>query len=371
MAAARMENRAPLRNLQEAQKNIKQRETILQVEKRVKKSTPSNIDEVLLLNTVMNATRNRMRSNNSDMTKKLLKPPTYKIYNSRRFGSSASSSSGSLFRRRNSGRKSDAKHVASVHAFKQLKKSFTMIHGPRKKTSNLLQPKLLESVVRTPGNQHVRLPRPAPTKPMQVMSNIQNDLMAIDNLIKNRLHNDSAAKVGKPLSHSHVWDYPPTPQLSQCRNEQLVARTILQQQCKHLQLLMRKQSSKEMVPKPLPAPTKETPRRQRYSNPVVIKRDAVRPSTISINERRVYANRKPLSELQRPQVPKFSYYSEKPQIVPTSLVIENDLARPGLVRLPRPYEINGRIASSGTETLAHSAMLNTRGFKRSTCANIS
>ncbi|XP_073829608.1 uncharacterized protein [Musca autumnalis] len=318
IASARMENKAPLRTLKETEKLLQQKSERLAASPR--KHVASNVDEALLLRRVMASSRKRLLSNNqaAEGGKKLLKPPTYKIYNQRRFGSSASSSSSRSFFRRQEPVKR-IKSGLSSHALRQLKKSFTMIHGGggggpvTKKSSTNMKPKIVASLVQPSKKRSTHMFKGMSTKPkpLEVQNNIHTNLMAIDDLLKNRISPEPKKPPTKPLTHTTIWDYPPMPQLSHCRNEQNVANRVLQQQCQRLQMALQQKlwkgatsSNDQPEPQPTqPTPYRETLMRQRYTYPVVIKRETIRSNSISPNQRQVYVKRKPLSELQRPQIP--------------------------------------------------------------------
>ncbi|XP_058988068.1 uncharacterized protein LOC131807060 [Musca domestica] len=316
-ASARMENKAPIRMFKEETERELQQQKAKRLSSSSKKYMASNVDESHLLHSIMKVSRKRLLTNQTpEGSKKLLKPPTYKIYQQRRFGSSASSSSSrSVFRRQEpTAPVGHNKSRLSSHALRQLKKSFTMIHGgggaAAKKSNTAINPKVFASLVQPSKKKSCHMFKGLSTKPkpLQMESNVENNLMAIEEILGKRMNLSKKNPIGKPLKPSMVWDYPPTPQLSHCRNEQNFANRVLQQQCKHLQLALQEKLSSNEQPEqhpPLPCqlPYRESLKRQRYTNPVVIKRETVRTNSISPNQRQVYVKRKPLSELQRPQIP--------------------------------------------------------------------
>ncbi|XP_013111646.2 uncharacterized protein LOC106090110 isoform X1 [Stomoxys calcitrans] len=351
IASARKEHTAPVRLLKEQQEKERLKEKS-ETQPRFKRNTPSNNDEALLLKSIMHASRRRLLGYSQETKKKLLKPATYKIYDKRRFGSSASSSSASFLRHSVSGtEKQHLRQLGLPHALRQLKKSYAMIHGKARDSLNPVvvpQPKREQHMTQRSFAANFSI------KPLYALSSLQGDLMMIDELLR-KPKIQARESLG---NYSLGVDYPPHPQQPQYRNEQIVAQTILKQQNKNLPKPLGKPLSPQVMsplpPQP-PSQFKGYGKRLRLTNPTNSPREhwkwtakTTRP-TISPNERLIKAKRKPLADIQRPQVPDFwrrhqffpligHYYGEVESSAPAAPV-----------KLQKPYKINGRIANLAYE----------------------
>ncbi|XP_075158220.1 uncharacterized protein LOC142231499 [Haematobia irritans] len=315
MASNRKENQGPLRLLKQDQEILRKHQQANAGQISPKKNSPSNGDEVLLLKTIMNTSRRRLLAPNYGGDKrKLLKSPTYKIYDKRRFGSSASSSSGSILKRQDSKEKQKAYQIFSSHGLRQLKKSYTMIHGGIKKSpqGSLCSPAVCR-VVQAKRSRHKLkgcVANSTPTiKGLHGNCGISKGFRQADAVLKKPRNYSKEVEKLNPIIHSQILEFPNLSHLTHCRNEQIVAQRILGEQSKKLQMNVTHRSFFKEVNRPLPAqPTtslKGSLKRPKYIGPIFTPKEPVKKTTISPNEKLVYIKRKPLKDLNRPEVPEF------------------------------------------------------------------
>ncbi|XP_053947614.1 uncharacterized protein LOC128856341 [Anastrepha ludens] len=161
-----------------------------------------------------NAAENGRRSAIANLAaqRKLLKSsPNYKIYSSRRFGSSASSSNASIFRRSDERRRSKTQ-TAQLNYL--LRTYATQLNARNTLSKQSVLPKFMVPA----RNQHMqsRTLDVTPTHVVHLTSAIQRDLMPIDSEIKDRIAlgrprlSKSSAQKAKSQDPMNGWHHPPS-----------------------------------------------------------------------------------------------------------------------------------------------------------------
>lgn len=255
MAAPRAENKAPIRAFRSQETKDKERlvarqSNIGQPTKAAKAPTAEQ-----LLTAVMKSSK-KGSAHNFVASKKLLKSPNYKIYGSRRFGSSASSSSASIFHRYDKQRKNRSHQTVQIN---YLLRSFGSLGTS---TKNLgLNPAVAKYLV-PERNQHIQHPLGSLPQAMEISSNIQRDLMVIDNTLKDRISlaktriakltasldraKDTAAKPKDAKEALRGWNHPNAADLFISRfHEGGVATAHLQEQNRKLAQVNRSNENRD------------------------------------------------------------------------------------------------------------------------------
>ncbi|XP_054086883.1 uncharacterized protein LOC105210553 [Zeugodacus cucurbitae] len=187
-----------------------------------------------------NAAANNRRGAVANLSahRKLLKSsPNYKIYGTRRFGSSASSSNASIFRR-NEERRRTSTQTAQLN---YLLRTYATQAKERKAFANAtIMPKFMVSA----RNQHMSTrvhSESLPPHVIQTATAIQRDLMPIDSMIKDRIAlgrprtNKMAVQKPKNQDPMSGWHHPPSQDLFQARfNQHGIANDELQEQCRRM-----------------------------------------------------------------------------------------------------------------------------------------
>ncbi|XP_017475455.1 PREDICTED: uncharacterized protein LOC108365805 [Rhagoletis zephyria] len=253
IAAAKPENKGPLRALK-SQERVR---TPLNINVlRAKKGAAANntpgdgnagtaavnsgggvVGERLASNAAANSRRGAVA--NLTAQRKLLKSsPNYKIYTSRRFGSSASSSNASIFRRNDvPQRRRSTTQTAQLNYL--LRTYATQLNAPSAFTKQSVLPKFMISA----RNQHMqsRTEVATPSHVAHLVSAIQRDLLPINTEIKNRIAL-GRPRMGKLAAQKATnddpmsgWHHPPAQELFLSRlNQQGIASTELQEQYRRM-----------------------------------------------------------------------------------------------------------------------------------------
>uniref|UniRef100_A0A1A9W407 Uncharacterized protein n=1 Tax=Glossina brevipalpis TaxID=37001 RepID=A0A1A9W407_9MUSC len=214
MASARLENMGPVRSFRN-QAPI----TIPEIKpKPIKKQKIVQRQEKLLslLGTAEKHSTQIKKNSvaNLGSGKKLLKSPNCKIYGSRRFGSSASSSHTSLFRRH------DDRHSQRHYPINYLLRSFNTGQFDRTLTKNLVESR----------NQNVEGRLGSVQDAEKFSSMMLNDLMVVDKAVLRRLSAGARTKSTKKETHFTVkdrlntWHHPPS--IDQFRDITLIDKAL-------------------------------------------------------------------------------------------------------------------------------------------------
>uniref|UniRef100_A0A1B0A303 Uncharacterized protein n=1 Tax=Glossina pallidipes TaxID=7398 RepID=A0A1B0A303_GLOPL len=214
MASARLENVGPVRSFRN-QAPI----TIPEIKpKPIKKQKVVQRQEKLLslLGTAEKHSTQIKKNSvaNLGSGKKLLKSPNCKIYGSRRFGSSASSSHTSLFRRH------DDRHSQRHYPINYLLRSFNTGQFDRTLTKSLVESR----------NQNVEGRLGSVQDAEKFSSMMLNDLMVVDKAVLRRLSAGAKAKSTKKETHFTVkdrlnaWHHPPS--IDQFRDITLIDKAL-------------------------------------------------------------------------------------------------------------------------------------------------
>ncbi|XP_018801559.1 PREDICTED: uncharacterized protein LOC108976741 [Bactrocera latifrons] len=187
-----------------------------------------------------NAAANNRRGAVANLSahRRLLKSsPNYKIYGSRRFGSSASSSNASIFRR-NEERRRTSTQTAQLNYL--LRTYATQAKERKAFATSTIMPKFMVSA----RNQHMAARATTESLPahvIQTASAIQRDLMPINSVIKDRIalgrtrSNKMALQKPKSQDPMSGWHHPPSQELFQSRfNQRGIANTELQEQYRRM-----------------------------------------------------------------------------------------------------------------------------------------
>ncbi|XP_011205172.2 uncharacterized protein LOC105227510 [Bactrocera dorsalis] len=187
-----------------------------------------------------NAAANNRRGAVANLSahRRLLKSsPNYKIYGSRRFGSSASSSNASIFRR-NEERRRTSTQTAQLNYL--LRTYATQAKERKAFATNSIMPKFMVSA----RNQHMAARATTESLPahvIQTTSAIQRDLMPVNSMIKDRIalgrtrSNKMALQKPKSQDPMSGWHHPPSQELFQSRfNQRGIANTELQEQYRRM-----------------------------------------------------------------------------------------------------------------------------------------
>ncbi|XP_065365230.1 uncharacterized protein LOC135958262 [Calliphora vicina] len=206
VATPRVENKGPLRAFK-SQERPTPLTTIKPIADSMKKSNTKLKPQVNnLINSlkVSNKNNQQMASKfagaNLMPNKRLLKTPNYKIYKSRRFGSSASSSRSSLFRRYDERRRQRQNYPAQIN---YLIRSFH---------TSQFEPTYARYLMPV-RNQQVEANLGSIPDAIKFSTTIQNDLMAIDTVTRNKVAFVGQHKSNLKLAERNrfdVWNHPPS-----------------------------------------------------------------------------------------------------------------------------------------------------------------
>ncbi|XP_036234387.2 uncharacterized protein [Bactrocera oleae] len=187
-----------------------------------------------------NAAANNRRGAVANLSahRRLLKSsPNYKIYGSRRFGSSASSSNASIFRR-NEERRRTSTQTAQLNYL--LRTYATQAKERKAFAMNSIMPKFMVSA----RNQHMATRTTTESLPahvIQTASAIQRELMPVNSVIKDRIAlgrtrtNKMAMQKPKSQDPMSGWHHPPSQELFQSRfNQRGIANAELQEQYRRM-----------------------------------------------------------------------------------------------------------------------------------------
>lgn len=187
-----------------------------------------------------NAAANNRRGALANLSahRRLLKSsPNYKIYGARRFGSSASSSNASIFRR-NEERRRSSTQTAQLN---YLLRTYATQASERKGfAASTIMPKFMVSA----RNQHMATRAKTESLPahvIQTASAIQRDLMPVNSILKDRIalgrSRTKQMAMQKPKNQDPMsgWHHPPSQELFQSRyNQRGIANDELQEQYRRM-----------------------------------------------------------------------------------------------------------------------------------------
>uniref|UniRef100_A0A1I8MB54 Uncharacterized protein n=1 Tax=Musca domestica TaxID=7370 RepID=A0A1I8MB54_MUSDO len=219
IAAERPENKAPIRTFKSQQMTEEHTnrivpQTMYAPLKKSARSKPTKLNHerlIKILGTSSTQSNQQIRKkstatiNSVFYQKKPLKSPNLKIYGSRRYGSSASSSRSSLFRRNEAKRRQHQSVNQNQMHFMSRAYHSGHLHDSIAKCLMPLR------------NQQVKGNLGCLPEAMRVSSTIQNDLMAIDEVLRNRISVNGGRKtidtpqlkMSMENDRLKVWKHPP------------------------------------------------------------------------------------------------------------------------------------------------------------------
>ncbi|XP_073829597.1 uncharacterized protein [Musca autumnalis] len=224
IAAERPENKAPIRTFKSQQLAEQQASRIVPqtttgLAKKSARSKPPKLNHERLIQILGTCNQNNQQIRKKSTStissvlaqKKAIKSPNLKIYGSRRYGSSASSSRSSLFRRHDDKRQRQrqASHQPQLNI---ISRSMHSSGG-----GYLLHDSIAKCLMPL-RNQHVKANLGSLPEAMRVSSSIQNDLMAIDAVLRKRISVNGGKKeqievpeMKHPLLNDRLkaWNHPP------------------------------------------------------------------------------------------------------------------------------------------------------------------
>ncbi|XP_037809476.1 uncharacterized protein LOC119602175 [Lucilia sericata] len=202
VSTPRTENKGPLRTYKSQERNTTLN-TITPTNGFVKRSTTKlKQQNNSLVQTLKNSNKNNQQmaskfaGANLMTNKRLLKSPNYKIYKSRRFGSSASSSRSSLFRRYDERRRQRQNFPTPIN---YLIRSFH---------TSQLEPTYARYLMPV-RNQQLEANLGSIPDAIKISTNIQNDLMHIDAAMRCKVAKKSNLKQVE-RNRFDVWNHPPS-----------------------------------------------------------------------------------------------------------------------------------------------------------------
>ncbi|XP_075158292.1 uncharacterized protein LOC142231544 [Haematobia irritans] len=218
IATERPENKAPIRTFKSQQENAYSPSKIVPqnfqypAKKSKVNASPklnhNRLMQFLDTNDQLNLQIKKKYSVNSNATKKLLKSPNLKIYSSRRCSSSISSSRSSLFRRHDEKRRQKQLYPSHLNFMLRSIHSSQLVDN-------------ITKYIMPIRNQQMKGNLGSLPEALKVSSSIQNDLMAIDDVLRNRISvggaedgkgNSKSLEAMKPIAIDRlgVWKHPPS-----------------------------------------------------------------------------------------------------------------------------------------------------------------